>query len=125
MHGVESAETGPVALRLVLQREVTRRSLEATRERRRLAREVAALRAERAPVPEGPLSATTLDEIQIVSAWMRRRNREGLHLDLSDAGDTKATQAAVDAWLGGADVRAWLQATPPRSGEAARGGPES
>src|SRR5205823_2899247 len=50
---------------LVLQKEVARRSLGGVRARRRLAREIARLRADQQPLPEGPLSATTLDEIQI------------------------------------------------------------
>src|SRR5206468_6132785 len=109
--------------RLALQKEVPRRSIETTRERRRLAREVAALRAGQPPLPEGPLSATTLDEIQIVSAWMRRRNREGLHLDLSAAEDARTTQEAVEAWFAGADLQSWLEATPRRTGAAARADP--
>src|SRR5439155_21878267 len=51
---------------LVLQKEVARRSLGGVRARRRLAREIARLRADQQPLPEGSLSATTLDEIQFV-----------------------------------------------------------
>lgn len=89
--------------RLLMQKEVARAALGDARRRKRLAREFDRAYRKQRDLPvdthPGAVSAETLDEIQIVSAWMRRRNREGSHLDLSAGAGSAPIVGLIDAWL--------------------------
>jgi excinuclease UvrABC nuclease subunit len=111
-----SARAGHLALfvfasgRLALQKEVQEQALHREDERRDLAREIARVEAAQEPVRPGPLTSGALDEIQIVSAWMRRRAKEGTHLALPR--DPAATEKQVAAWLADLPLKCPRSAAP-------------
>ena len=83
--------------------EAARRNLAAGNARRRLAREIVAAHAAASVAPgadpAAPLPAEALDEIQIVSAWMRRRTGEGTHLDLDPGLPAPRLAQRLEKWF--------------------------
>jgi excinuclease UvrABC nuclease subunit len=102
--------------RLVLQKEVAVAALREPAARTRLAAEVAAVQAAQPPPPADvtpeTLPPAALDEIQIVSAWMRQRTREGVHLELPPGSDPGQRADQIGSWLADLGLR------PPRSASA-------
>ena len=57
-------------------------------------------RAERPTAePRNGIDTTLLDEIQIITAWMKQRTREGSYLRLDERAPPQTTAELVDEWI--------------------------
>ena len=85
--------------RLILQQEVAYAELRYPSVRSDWARRLAELGAPLDLPPVTRLEPALLDEIQIVTAWMKQKTREGAYWQFPVGQTTSALAGALDAWL--------------------------
>lgn len=84
--------------RLAFQEDVPEAELRCPARRRSWAGRLLAAKGP-APNPEPGIDPTLLDEIQIVTAWMKQRTQEGTYWRIPDEVDPEQQAAELEAWL--------------------------
>jgi excinuclease UvrABC nuclease subunit len=84
---------------LVLQEEVARQDLRDGRARRALAERLVALQPPARDAEAVRIDPALLDEVQIVTAWMKQRTREGSYWEFPTGTGKRELRAQLDAWL--------------------------
>ena len=84
--------------RLVLQQEASVKALRDRQARRAWARRLAAAEAPRMP-ESGRFDAALMDEIQIVTGWMKQKTRQGAYWEFPSGATRERLVRELDAWL--------------------------
>lgn len=85
--------------RMVFQEDLLLADLAADEQRQSWAIRLALAHHQASAIAPERIDSALLDEIQIVTAWMKQRTREGSYLLLEEATDPEAAARALESWL--------------------------